>query len=134
MGVFVNAFLGTVVVGWDVHSFLLCVFFSRRFGLVRVLPPGTICCLRNALGVDHALHSILRGLLAGVSLWLEYPSRHLELLLFCIPRALEAVLNLVGNVSPAVRALLPALHVLCFSVRRTCIAPPICALVLVCRV
>jgi hypothetical protein len=74
----------------------------------------TVCVLRRHYGYDHRSHALIGGFLAGSSLFFEYPSRHLELLLFCIPRSMEAVLNLLGSASPAIEAMLPRLMVLMF--------------------
>ena len=75
-----------------------------------------VCTMRHRFGGDHRSHAMLGGLLAGVALFFEYPGRHLELLLFCIPRSMEAVLNLLAHASPALFGkLLPTLMVFLFS-------------------
>lgn len=77
----------------------------------------TVCTLRALRQQDSGVHSVVGGILAGGALFAEYPSRHLELLLFCIPRSLEALLNLAVRADPTRLApLLPRLLVLLFAV------------------
>eukprot|EP00455_Lapot_gusevi_P043686 TRINITY_DN5345_c0_g1_i12.p1 TRINITY_DN5345_c0_g1~~TRINITY_DN5345_c0_g1_i12.p1 ORF type:complete len:394 (-),score=47.22 TRINITY_DN5345_c0_g1_i12:143-1324(-) len=64
------------------------------------LMRGTVCAMRNLMQKDQGWHACLGGLLAGSSLFIEYRSRHLELVLFCIPRSMEVIFNLLSKHHP----------------------------------
>ncbi len=50
-----------------------------------------MCVLRNAFQKDMTLNAIVSGLFTGSSLFLEHPKRRFELMLYCVPRALDIV-------------------------------------------
>ncbi|MES1909150.1 MAG: hypothetical protein MHM6MM_001946 [Cercozoa sp. M6MM] len=52
------------------------------------------CHSRNLLGFDHRYTTAFAGLWAGLSILIEKQSRRRELLLFCMPRVLEAAFSI----------------------------------------
>eukprot|EP00485_Elphidium_margaritaceum_P003404 CAMPEP_0202695724 /NCGR_PEP_ID=MMETSP1385-20130828/9251_1 /ASSEMBLY_ACC=CAM_ASM_000861 /TAXON_ID=933848 /ORGANISM="Elphidium margaritaceum" /LENGTH=295 /DNA_ID=CAMNT_0049351801 /DNA_START=256 /DNA_END=1143 /DNA_ORIENTATION=- len=57
----------------------------------------TICLLRNAFKTDDGWHSIVGGVFTGLALIIENEHRRPELMLYCIPRAMEVMFRLVPN-------------------------------------
>jgi len=51
------------------------------------------CMMRNVRQTDDAYHALLGGLLTGFSCLFERPSRVSELMLYCVPKSLEACWN-----------------------------------------
>jgi hypothetical protein len=54
-----------------------------------------ICAPRNLLQKDHHLQYWIAGLISGLSLFFEDPKRRFELMLYCFPRALEILWQLL---------------------------------------
>eukprot|EP01084_Bolivina_argentea_P003470 6515_1 len=53
----------------------------------------TMCVIRNVICDDPAYVSICGGLMSGLSLLIENPKRRSELMLYCIPKAVEFFIN-----------------------------------------
>ncbi|TMW60631.1 hypothetical protein Poli38472_000673 [Pythium oligandrum] len=54
-----------------------------------------VCTLRNAFQYDHPIEGVLGGVATGASLFFEDPKRRFELMLYCVPRALDIVWQLL---------------------------------------
>jgi hypothetical protein len=63
-----------------------CAFLSTYVLCVK----GSQCFLRNLRQEDAGWHALVAGLLTGLSTYLEQPARISELMLYCLPRGLEA--------------------------------------------
>lgn len=67
--------------------------FITVFAAIAWLPP---CYLRHLTGTETKLAYLLNGFLSGSTVILEQPkSRRLELALYCFPRALESLWNIM---------------------------------------
>lgn len=49
----------------------------------------TVCTIRNTFKKDYVAESWMGGLMTGLSLFFEDPKRRFELMLYCVPRALD---------------------------------------------
>lgn len=68
--------------------FLATYVFNMRY---------TVCFLRNIVKDDPAWIAMFGGFMAGLSLIIENPRRRPELMLYCLPRALEWILKRVSK-------------------------------------
>jgi len=59
----------------------------------QILVKGSECFLRNNRHVDSSWHALVSGLLTGLSCLFERDSRVSELMLYCMPRGIEAGWN-----------------------------------------
>jgi len=63
-----------------------CMFLSTYVFFVK----SSQCFLRNLRQTDDNWHAVVAGMLTGFSTYLEKPSRVSELMLYCVPRGMEA--------------------------------------------
>ncbi|GLD91684.1 hypothetical protein PINS_up000217 [Pythium insidiosum] len=54
-----------------------------------------VCTLRNALQKDYVFQAWLGGIISGGSLFFEDPKRRFELMLYCVPRAIDIIWQLL---------------------------------------
>ena len=69
--------------------------FFQWFVLFYCVVKSSLCYWRNILKDDPQWIAAFGGLMAGLSIFIEHPSRRTELALYVIPRALEVVLRMV---------------------------------------
>lgn len=56
---------------------------------------STQCVLRNVRGKDESIHGWIGGWMAGLGLFFEQRKRRSELMLYCAPRGLQIVWQLL---------------------------------------
>jgi hypothetical protein len=64
-----------------------CTFLSSYVTLVK----ATTCGMGYATGTEKGWHGAMAGLFTGLACQFENPGRVSELMLYCVPRSLEAV-------------------------------------------
>ncbi|KAK3823291.1 MAG: hypothetical protein J3Q66DRAFT_279899 [Benniella sp.] len=79
-----------------VHRYIKSTLRSCLFLTVYVLNAFyTPCVLRRVLKKESLFIYIFNGLLSGLAVLIEAPGRQMELALYCLPRALETVWNMM---------------------------------------
>eukprot|EP01084_Bolivina_argentea_P251182 421181_1 len=72
-----------------VNTLMSSIFLATYVFNVRY----TICLMRNIIRDDPAYVPICGGFMSGLSLLIEHPKRRSELMLYCVPKAMEFFIN-----------------------------------------